>query len=342
LRVYTESGGRGRAVRNVERETNELVAMMLEKLDICRDLFSGYDYSLFLTGSPTEVLKVVPEAREHLSLEESRHPGFRKRFEDAATALLKAYALAGATDEAQQVRREVAFFQTVKSADTKTRGGSSATDIDHAVQQLVDQAIMSDGVVDIFAAAGLEKPDISILSEGFLLDVEGMPQKNLAVELLNRLLNDEIRSRSRVRVVQSRLFSERLQESLVKYNNRSVETAQVIEELIQLAREMREAHEAGEELGLTTEELAFYDALGVNDSAVKVLGDETLRTIAQEVAKTVRENTTIDWVRREQVRANLRRHVKRVLRKHGYPPDKAESATDTVIQQAELLAKEAA
>lgn len=342
LQAYTASGGKGRAVRNVDQETNELVAVLLEKLDICRSLFERFDYSLFLSGSASEIMNVVPQAREFLLLEDFRNPGFRKRFEDAATALLKAFALAGATDEAQRVRREVAFFQTVKAAETKTRAGTASTDIDHAVRQLVDQAIAPQGVVDIFAAAGLEKPDISILSEGFLLDVEGMPQKNLAVELLERLLNDEISSRKRSRLVQARLFSDRLSESLNRYNNRSIETAQIIEELIALAREMREEQEKERDLGLNDDELAFYDALSVSESAVAVLGDEQLRTIAREVAQTVRENASIDWTKREQVRANLRRHVKRVLRKYGYPPDKTELAADTVIEQAEELARAAA
>lgn len=339
LQIYTESGGKGRAVRNVEQETNELVAVMLEKLEICRVLFGGFDYGDFLSGSSTEILQIVPRAREYLLYRDYREPGYLKRFEDAATALLKAFALAGATDEAQAVRREVAFFQTVKAAETKTRAGTAANDMDHAVKQLVDQAIAPQGVVDIFAAAGLEKPDISILSEGFLLDVEGMPQKNLAVELLQRLLNDEISSRKVTRMVQAKLFSDRLGESLNRYNNRSIETAQIIEELIALAREMRGEQEKERDLGLNTDELAFYDALGESESAVEVLGDEQLRTIAREVAQTVRENSSIDWTKREQVRANLRRHVKRVLRKYGYPPDKTDHAAETVIVQAELLAR---
>ncbi len=342
LQTYTQSGGKGRAVRNVEQETNELVAVMLEKLDVCRSLFDGFDYVDFLKGAPTEILQIVPKAREYLILRDYRESGYRKRFDDAATALLKAFALAGATDEAQRVRREVAFFQTVKAAETKTRAGSSATDIDHAVQQLVDRAIAPQGVVDIFAAAGLDKPDISILSESFLLDVEGMPQKNLAVELLQRLLNDEINSRKVTRMVQARLFSDRLSESLNRYNNRSIETAQIIEELIDIAREMRAAEETARNLGLNTDELAFYDALSESKSAVDVLGDEQLRVIAREVADTVRNKASIDWTKREQVRADLRRHVKRVLRKHGYPPDKTDRAAETVIEQAELLARSAA
>jgi type I restriction enzyme R subunit len=201
----------------------------------------------------------------------------------------------------------------------------------------VSKAVVSDGVVDIFAAAGLKKPDISILSDEFLAEVSRLPQRNLAVELLRKLLNDEVKTRSRRNVVQSRLFSELLANSIRKYQNRAIEAAQVIEELIALAKQMREAAARGEQLKLTDDEVAFYDALEVNDSAVKVLGDETLRTIARELVATVRQNTTIDWTVRENVRAHLRVLVKRILRKYGYPPDKQEKATLTVLEQAEVL-----
>ena len=195
----------------------------------------------------------------------------------------------------------------------------------------------SEGVVDIFAAAGLEKPDISILSDEFLAEVRGMPQRNLAVELLQKLLKGELSARRRKNIVQARSFAEMLEQTLRRYQNRAVEAAQVIEELIQLARELREANARGEKLGLGEDELAFYDALETNDSAVQLLGDETLRTIARELVETVRNNVTIDWTLRENVRAHLRRLVKRILRKHGYPPDKQEKATRTVLEQAEVL-----
>ena len=194
-----------------------------------------------------------------------------------------------------------------------------------------------EGVVDIFAAAGLKKPDVSILSEDFLREVRGMGRRNLAVELLERLLKGELATRRRKNAVQARSFADMLEQTIRRYQNRAVEAAQVIEELIGLAREMREANARGERLGLSDDELAFYDALGVNDSAVQVLGDETLRDIAHELVEIVRGNVTIDWTLRENVRANLRRLVKRVLRKHGYPPDKQEAATRTVLEQAETL-----
>jgi type I restriction enzyme R subunit len=200
--------------------------------------------------------------------------------------------------------------------------------------------VVSEGVVDIFAAAGLAKPDISILSEDFLAEVKAMPQRNLAVELLRKLLSGEIRTRHRKNVVQARSFSEMLEQALRRYQNRAIEASQVIEELIGLARDMREANARGEALGLSEDEIAFYDALETNDSAVKVLGDETLRLIARELVRTVRANVTIDWTIRENVRAHLRVLVKRILRKYGYPPDKQEKATQTVLEQAAVLSQE--
>ena len=213
----------------------------------------------------------------------------------------------------------------------------SDEELDHAVRQIVSRAVAPDGVVDIFAAAGLKKPDVSILSEDFLREVRDMGRRNLAVELLERLLKGELATRRRKNVVQARSFAEMLEQTIRRYQNRAVEAAQVIEELIGLAREMREANARGARLGLSDDELAFYDALGVNDRAVQVLGDDTLRDIARELVETVRGNVTIDWTLRENVRANLRRLVKRILRKHGYPPDKQESATRTVLEQAEAL-----
>ena len=226
-----------------------------------------------------------------------------------------------------------------RAALAKRTGPSpkSDEDLDHAVRQIVSRTVASDGVVDIFAAAGLKKPDVSVLSEDFLREVRGMRRRNLAVELLDKLLKGELATRRRKNVVQGRSFAEMLEQTIRRYQNRAVEAAQVIEELIDLAREMREATARGERLGLSDAELAFYDALGINDSAVRVLGDEKLRGIARELVETVRNNVTIDWTRRENVRAKLRVLVRRVLRKYGYPPDKQESATRTVLEQAEVL-----
>jgi type I site-specific restriction-modification system R (restriction) subunit len=226
--------------------------------------------------------------------------------------------------------------KTERLRQLKDRGVYRA-DLDHAIRQIVSRAVVSDEVVDIFAAAGLKKPDISILSDEFLAEVRGMPRRNLAVELLQKLLRGEIRTRSRRNIVESRSFAALLDAALRKYQNRAIETAQVIEELIALARQMREADARGESLGLSEDELAFYDALETNDSAVAVLGDPVLREIARELADTVRRNVTIDWTVRDNVRAHLRVLVKRILRKHGYPPDKQEAATRTVLEQAEVL-----
>jgi len=208
-----------------------------------------------------------------------------------------------------------------------------------AVNKIVSKAVVPEGVIDIFAAAGLKKPDISILSDEFLAEVRGMPQKNLAVELLKKLLMGEVKTRARKNVVQARSFAEMLEEAIRRYQNRAVETVEVIEELIRLAKEMKEADKRGEKLGLTEEELAFYDALETNDSAVRVLGDQVLKTIARELVAAVRKNVTIDWMVRENVRAGLRVIVKRILRKYGYPPDKQEKATLTVLEQAEALSE---
>ncbi len=244
------------------------------------------------------------------------------------------------SDEALKIRDDVGFFQAVRSVLAKGADGSGRTDedVEHAVRQILSRAVAPDGVVDIFAAAGLEKPDISILSDDFLAEVRGMKQRNLAVDLLQKLLKGEIAGRRRRNVVQARSFAEMLERSLRRYQNRAVEAAQVLEELIALAKEMRAAHARGETLGLSEDELAFYDALDANDSAVKVLGDENLRVIARELLEAVRNNVTIDWTLRENVRAHLRVLVKRILRRHGYPPDKQEKATRTVLEQAEAAA----
>jgi type I restriction enzyme R subunit len=334
LADYTESGGKGKPVFDQE----EAVAKMLEFYEVCSAMFHGFDYSKFKTGSPKERTAVVPPATEHILKQENG----KERFMDAVSQLSKAFALSVPHEEAIAVRDDVGFFQTIRAALAKTtRGaGKPEEDLDAAVRQIVSRAVVSDQVIDIFSAAGLKTPDISILSDEFLAEVKELPHRNLAFEVLKKLLNDEIKARARKNLVQSRRFSEMLEETIRKYQNRSIEAAQIIQELIDLAREMREAAKRGEKLGFTDEELAFYDALEVNDSAVKVLGDETLRTIARELVETVHRNVTIDWTVKESVRAKLRTMVKRILRKYGYPPDKQEKATQTVLEQAELLCKD--
>ncbi|NVL89538.1 MAG: type I restriction endonuclease subunit R [Desulfobacterales bacterium] len=332
LADYTEAGGRGKAT--VDQE--EAVAVMTEKYEIVVSMFHGFDYAVFLHAEPSQRIAGIAAAMEHiLTLEDGK-----KRYLEAVTALSKAFALAVPREEAIKIRDDIGFFQEVRSGLAKaTVEGASKTpeDLDTAIRQLVSRAVAPDGVVDIFAVAGLKKPDISILSDDFLQEVRQLPHRNLAVELLRKLLNDEIKVRSKKNVVQAKSFAEMLEKSIQKYQNRMIEAAQVIEELIELAKEMREAGKRGEKLGLTEDEIAFYDALGVNDSAVKVLGDKTLKTIAHELVEAVRKSVSVDWTVRENARAQIRVIVKRILRKYGYPPDKQEKATQTVLEQAEVL-----
>ena len=261
----------------------------------------------------------------------------------AVKELSEAFALAVPHDEALRIRDAVGFFQAVRAALIKHISDDRKPPelLDHAIRQIVSKALVSDEIVDIFAAGGLKKPDISILSDEFLAEIRAMPQRNLAVELLRKLLVGEIKTRSQRNVVQARSFTELLERSIRRYQNRAIETAhyQVIEELITLAKDMRAANARGEELGLSEDELAFYDALETNDSAVKVLGETILKTIARELVATVHKNVTIDWTLRQNARAQLRVLVKRILRKHGYPPDKQEKATQTVLEQAALLSE---
>jgi type I restriction enzyme R subunit len=334
LATYTESGGTGKTAI----DQAEAVAIMLEKYEICRGLFHGFDWSRWITGKPQERLAILPAAQEHILAQEDG----KERLLRVVMDLSRAFALAVPHEAALETRDDVAFFQAVRAVLAKSADGDCKTDdeLDHAVRQIVSKAVASGDVVDIFAAAGLKKPDISILSDEFLAEVRGLPQRNLAVELLRKLLSGEIKNRSRRNVVQARSFSEMLEQAIRRYQNRALETAQVIEELVALAKEMREANARGEQLGLTDDELAFYDALETNDSAVKILGEPILKTIAHELAETVRKNVTIDWTVRENVRAHLRVLVKRILRKYGYPPDKREKATQTVLEQAEVLSQE--
>ena len=333
LSTYTESGGTGRTALNQE----EAVAVMLEKHEICCGLMHGFDRTRWTTGTPQERLNLLPPAQEHVLAQEDG----KERCLNAVRELSQAFALAVPHEEALRIRDDVGFFQALRAVLSKRAAGEARPEeeLDLAVRQIISRAVASEGVVDIFAAAGLDKPDISVLSDEFLAEVRGMPHRNLAVELLQKLLKGEVSTRRRKNVVQARSFSEMLEQTLRRYQNRAIEAAQVIEELIELAREMRDANERGERLGLSEDELAFYDALETNDSAVQVLGDETLRAIARQLVETVRGNVTIDWTLRENVRAHLRVLVRRILRKHGYPPDKQEKATQTVLEQAEVLSE---
>jgi len=334
LATYTEAGGTGKTAL----DQAEAVALMLEKYEVCRSLFHGFDWRRWTSGTPQDRLSLLPAAQECILAQEEG----KNRLLRAVTELSQAFALAVPHADALRIRDDVGFFQAVRAVLAKSTVGERKTDeeLDHAIRQIISKAVVSGEVVDIFAAAGLKKPDISIISDEFLADVRGMPQRNLAVELLQKLLKGEIKARAKRNVVQARSFAELLEQAVRKYQNRAIETAQVIEELIQLAKDMRVAGARGEKLGLSDDEVAFYDALETNDSAVKVLGDDTLKAIARELVATVRKNVTIDWTIRDNVRAQLRVYVKRILRKYGYPPDKQEKATQTVLEQAEVLSAE--
>ena len=329
--TYTASGGTGETAIDQAKA----VEVMQEKYDVCRGLFYGFDYSDWTGGSPAQRLSLLPAALEHVLAQENG----KDRCLQAVRELSQAFALAVPHETAILIRNDVAFFQAIRAQLMKRAPGEARNDedIDSAIRQIISGAVASERVLDIFAAANLDKPDISVLSDDFLAEMRKLPQRNLAVEALQRLLKGELATRRRRNVAQSRSFAAMLEQTLVRYRNRTIEAAQVIEELINLAHEMREANARGEQLGLSEDELAFYDALATNESAVQVLGDEQLRVIARELVETVRKNVGIDWTLRESARANLRRLVRRTLSRHGYPPDQQEQAIRTVVEQAELL-----
>ena len=319
MATYTESGGTGKPTLDIE----DAVAALQKHYEICCGIFHGFDWGPWKTGTTEQRHACLTNALEFICAEEGR----KKRLNTAVTDLSKAFALATPDPRALQIRDDVWFFQTVNGTLFKKKASGKKEDPEakeHAIRQIVSGALVSEGVIDIFSAAGIKKPDISILSDEFLAEVRGLPQRNLAVELLRKLLAEEIKRKGRKNSVQSKSFSEKLENSLRSYHNRAIETAKVIEELLELAKEIREAQGRGEKLGLTEDEVAFYDALEINDSAVKVLGDDTLKTIARELVKSVRANATIDWKDRENVRSKIRVTIKRILRKYGYPPDKQE------------------
>ncbi len=303
LATYTESGGHGETAIDQE----EAVNVMLEKFEVCSNFFHKFDRSAWTTGTPAQKLSLLPAAQEHiLKPTKDETPDEKKnRYLQAVTELSKAFALSVPHDKALEIRDDVGFFQAVRAALSKSTGEKqkSPDQIDAAIRQIISRAVASDKVIDIFAAAGLKRPDISILSDEFLAEVRNMPLKNLAVETLRKLLNNEIKLRQKKFLIQSRSFSAMLEESIRKYQNRAIEAAAVIEELIHLAKQMREANKRGEDLKLSDDELAFYEALEVNDSSVKVLGEPTLTTIARELVEAVRNSVTIDWTEREALRA---------------------------------------
>ncbi len=335
LADYTSSGGRGDATIDQDQAVN----VLLEKYEVVKSMFHGFDYMSIINGEPNERLRGITRAMDFiLALEEGK-----KRFLPAVTELSKAFALAVPHEKAIAIRDEVGFFQEVRSALVKSTGGMSGQskeDMDAAIKQLVSKSIGSDEVIDIFRAAGMQNPDISILSDQFLDEVRQLPQKNLALEMLKKLINDEITNRSRKNIVQARSFSKMLEEAVKKYQNRAIESATLIEELIKMAKDLREAQKRGETLGLNDDEVAFYDALADNKSAREVMGGDQLKFIAQELVKKVRKSVSIDWTLRENARAQIRILVKKILRRYGYPPDLQKAATELVLQQTEMLCEE--
>jgi type I restriction enzyme R subunit len=333
MREYTASKGRGRPTV----DAHEAYALLLEKMDVLRALLHGHDYSGFRTGGH----KALAGAANHvLGLASAQGRDGKKRFADTALAMSKAFTLCCTLDEARAVRDEVAFMQAVRVLLTKKElTAQKRTDEQRelAIRQIINQAVVSEEVVDIFDAVGLDKPNIGILDDAFLTQVRNLPERNLAVELLERLLQGEIKSRFASNVVQNRKFSDLLGDVIKRYQNRSIETAQVMEELIEMARKFREAASRGEQLGLSDDEVRFYDALANNESAVRELTDETLKKIAHELTESLRQNLSVDWAERESVRAKLRLMVRRILRKYKYPPDLQDAAVELVLQQAQLI-----
>jgi type I restriction enzyme R subunit len=338
----------------------EAVAVLVEKYEIVRAMFrpdtkGGFDYrpALVTAATPQMRLAIMAGAIDWVLMlqqsdaarettEEGKKRAHR-RYSDAVLALSKAFALAGASDAAKIIRDEVGFFEAIRAALVKSvpgEGKKTEAERELAIQQIVSRAVVSTEIIDIMKAAGLETPDISILSDEFLAEIREMEKKNLAIEALKKLINGDVRSQAKRNVMQSRAFSERLEAAISRYHANAITTAQVLEELIQLAKDIRAARTRGEESGLSDEEIAFYDALAENDSAREAMGEPALRIIAHELVKVIKGNLSIDWMHRDSARANIRRHVKRLLRKYGYPPDLQDAAVQNVLQQAEALTAE--
>jgi type I restriction enzyme R subunit len=329
LKTYTGAGGKGTGTI----DTAEALAEMLKRLEIVQNMYHGFDYSAYKTDAHR---LLAPAANHILGLEDGK-----KRYMDEVLALTKAYSLCGTLDEAKEHKEEIAFFQAVKAIIQKSgRKPGRKDDPNKAIRQIIDNAVVSEGVEDIFSLVGLDKPNIGILSDEFLEDVANMEHKNLAVELLERLLKDEIKAKTRTNVVQEKKFSDRLQATLTQYHNRAIETAKVIEELIQMAKDFAKASKHGEELGLSFDELAFYDALAENESAMREMGDEILKNIAIELTKKLRNSVSVDWQKRESVRAKMRNMIRIILKRYKYPPDQQPEAIKMVMKQAEVLSDE--
>jgi type I restriction enzyme R subunit len=336
LSYYTQEGKEEPTVKQ-----EEAISVMLEKYETVKTMYHGFDYSLYLSGKAKDKAEVAGKAMDHvLGMENGK-----KRYLQSVAELSQAFALSVPSEEAIHIREDVAFFQTVRSFIAKFEqsgglGGPTMDDYDQAIKQIVSDAVVSDEVVNIFDAAGLKNPNVAVLSDEFLEEVKGLERKNVALEVLKKLLNDEIRTMERKFLVKSRSFAKMLEVTIKKYQNQTIEAAQVIAELVELAKKIREEKERGQDLKLTEDEIAFYDALCENESAIKELGDETLKEIAQELVIMLRKNTSIDWTLKESVRAKLRVYVKKLLNKYKYPPDKQEQATKIVLEQAEILCRD--
>jgi len=329
LKIYTEANGKGLPTMDSQKALD----IFLSKLDTCRGLFHGLDYSKYATNATALLL---PAANHILGLDDGK-----KRFLDTMSALNQAFSLCSTLDQAMTHRKEIAFFNAIKAIITKYTTVDRKRleeEKDSALKQILDNAVVAEGVADIFELAGLEKPNIGLLSDEFLEEIRNMPAKNLAIELLAKLLKDSIRSKERKNLVQEKKFGDRLMDTLRKYHNRAIETAQVIEELIKMAKEIQESIKKNEKLGLNPDEIAFYDALAKNENALRELGDDTLKAIAIELTISLKQSTTVDWNKRESIQAKIRNMVRRLLRKYKYPPDGQQDAIELVLDQAKELA----
>ena len=335
LSFYSASGGKGEPAVPQEKA----VSLMLEKLEIVSQMFHGFDYKQYFTADTAKKLSLILEAEEHiLNVEEGR-----KRFIDQVTALSKAFALSIPHEKAIDVKDEVAFFQAVKARLVKFTGtgeGKTDLEIETVIRQVIDKALVSHEVIDIFDAAGIKKPDISILSDEFLLEVKNMKHKNIAIETLKKLLNDEIKGRAKRNITQGKNLMEMLEESIRKYHNKVITAAEFVEELIDVAKNVKLEAEKPKAMKISDEEYAFYTAVADNKSARELMGKEQLRELAVALTDKVRKNASIDWQIKESVRAKIRVMVKRTLREYGYPPDMEKLATDNVLRQAECIADE--
>jgi len=335
VRTYTQAGGVGSPIAEIQ---DEAVPLMQAQHEALCDFFDGLDFRGFADCSDTRQMRLVTDAADHIF----KQVDGKRRFLEMVAELSRTFALSVPRQETEAIRDDLVFFQAVRAALRKRLADDEPpqlSDSRAAVRQMISGAIVSDGVIDLFRAAGLAGPDVGILSDEFLNQLAALPQKNLAMETLRKLLSDEIASRERTNIVQSRSFREALEAVILQYTNRAITAAEVVEELIGLARVIRAAAHRGEETGLTDEELAFYDALAENESAREVMQDDTLKVIAQELADRIRSKASLDWTQREAVRADMRRTVRRLLARYGYPPDAQEGATQLVIRQAELMAE---